>query len=299
MALKHAVNTVNIILFCGAAFCLFALCRLILVSDQYPPGGLSLWFVIAAALLLVCSLSLAMPTRIKTAVVLIGAGILVGCYLAEIVVCCELFGSRGCVEREARICRDPERGGIRKAPSGQCPSSIRIYVHPSFHPCQCLGFDGFTAQGAKLFPLAGVSRRLTVFCAMKQIITYQSDTHGFNNPDHVGSGRGGRRAGRRFIHTGFMRPEGKMCGHLQRGCGQRNKPGPEWILGPLLELAILIEYAQNLKPQNLVWLYFEGNDMFDLLQERKSTFLMRYLASDFCQDLVNRQENIDQVLISY
>jgi hypothetical protein len=301
MALKHAVNKVNIILFCGAVFCLFALYRLTLVSDQYPPGGLSLWLVIAAALFLVCSLSLAMPTRIKTAVVLIGAGTLVGCYLAEIIVFVVNYSDLGAALRERLNLQGPSTEGLGRLQAVNALQASGFDAYPSFHPCQCLDFDGFIAQGAKLFPLAGISRRLTVFCATKQIITYQSDRYGFNNPDHMWD-LGEVTAvlvGDSFTQGSCVPREKNVAGHLQeQGCGGAINLGQSGS-GPLLELAILIEYAQNLRPKNLVWLYFEGNDMFDLLQERKSAFLMRYLASDFSQGLVNRQEDVDQVLTSY
>ena len=288
-------------LFSGAAFSLFALYRLILVSDQYPPGGLNLWLVIAVTLLLVCSLSLALPTRAKTTVVLTGAGILAGCYLAEIMVFVVTYSDLGAALRERLHLQGPGTEGLGRLHAVNALQASGLDAYPSFHPCQCLDFDGFIVQGAKLFPLAGASRRLTVFCATKQIITYQSDRYGFNNPDHVWDlGKvDAVLVGDSFTQGSCVPREENVAGHLQEhGCGAVINLGQAGS-GPLLELAILIEYAQYLRPRNLVWLYFEGNDMFDLLQERKSTFLMRYLASDFNQGLVRRQKDIDQVLASY
>ena len=44
--------------------------------------------------------------------------------------------------------------------------------------------------------------------------------------------------------------------------------------GPLLELATLIEYI-DVKTEIVLWIYAE-NDMFDLIDEKKSEVLMNY-----------------------
>tara|TARA_B100001996_G_scaffold376476_1_gene357765 strand:+ start:68 stop:1315 length:1248 start_codon:yes stop_codon:yes gene_type:complete len=46
--------------------------------------------------------------------------------------------------------------------------------------------------------------------------------------------------------------------------------------GPLLSLAIIEEYGKIFKPKDVFYLFYEGNDMDDLLDEEK-TFLIKYL----------------------
>ena len=60
--------------------------------------------------------------------------------------------------------------------------------------------------------------------------------------------------------------------------------------GPLLELATLIEYPDKKKIKNLIWLYFEGNDLLELRDEKKIKILNNYLYIDnYSQNLKNSQ----------
>lgn len=69
--------------------------------------------------------------------------------------------------------------------------------------------------------------------------------------------------------------------------------------GPLLELAGLKEYAEPLRPTIILWLYFV-NDIHDIEKELNSTFLKNYLDnSDFTQNLIKRQYEIDSTLVNY
>ena len=45
--------------------------------------------------------------------------------------------------------------------------------------------------------------------------------------------------------------------------------------GPLVSLAITKEYASRLKPKNVFYLFYEGNDLRDMMFEEK-TFLKKY-----------------------
>jgi hypothetical protein len=66
--------------------------------------------------------------------------------------------------------------------------------------------------------------------------------------------------------------------------------------GPLLELAILKEYAVHLRPRIVLWFYFEGNDLENLRDERRSSVLSSYLVEGFSQTLIDRQSEITPVL---
>jgi hypothetical protein len=65
--------------------------------------------------------------------------------------------------------------------------------------------------------------------------------------------------------------------------------------GPLTELAILREYAAPLKPQSVLWFFYEGNDIEDLIKERDSP-LKQYLDSGYSQGLTEHQPAIDSML---
>ena len=67
--------------------------------------------------------------------------------------------------------------------------------------------------------------------------------------------------------------------------------------GPLIEPAILKEYVAELKPQVVLWFYYEGNDLSELTQEYDmAPTLRRYLESDFRQGLDSKQESVDRGL---
>mgnify|MGYP002039542651 CR=1 FL=1 len=69
--------------------------------------------------------------------------------------------------------------------------------------------------------------------------------------------------------------------------------------GPMLELAALKEYAEFLKPKIVLWLYYV-NDLNELSGEMESSLLRKYLdENDYSQNLIYRQEEIDDVLKNY
>ena len=67
--------------------------------------------------------------------------------------------------------------------------------------------------------------------------------------------------------------------------------------GPLQELAALKEYGPSLHPKKVLWLYTENNELFDLAEEKTIPKLMQYLQDDFSQNLINRQKEIDHILL--
>ena len=60
--------------------------------------------------------------------------------------------------------------------------------------------------------------------------------------------------------------------------------------GPLTSLATIKEYGSYFKPTYVVYFYFEGNDMQDLSDEKK-TFLIKYL-SNFKQNLYIKNDEV-------
>jgi hypothetical protein len=69
--------------------------------------------------------------------------------------------------------------------------------------------------------------------------------------------------------------------------------------GPLFMLAALTEYLPAVKPNVVLWFYFEGNDFAELSKEGKSPLLRRYVGDNFNQGLFDRQAEIDQALMQY
>jgi hypothetical protein len=179
---------------------------------------------------------------------------------------------------------------------------------PSVHP---LAFvveqpDGrFVSEimvgGAEFVPLTGISGRPTVLCnETGSYVVYESDEHGFHNPGALWNSGAVDVAA---IGDSFA--EG-MCVRSDRNFVARIRDRYPGTLnlgvsgsGPLVQLAVLKEYVEPLRPPTLLWFHFEENDLHDLSRERKSGLLMRYLEDGFGQDLLGRQTEIDRVIESY
>jgi hypothetical protein len=69
--------------------------------------------------------------------------------------------------------------------------------------------------------------------------------------------------------------------------------------GPLLMLAVVREYLPALRPREVLWCHFAGNDLLDLRREEGHPLLRRYLEDGFGQRLLGRQEAIDHALDDY
>src|SRR5262249_55402503 len=128
-------------------------------------------------------------------------------------------------------------------------------------------------------------------------VSYESDEHGFNNPRGLWT-QGSVKIvalGDSFTH-GYCVADDKNFIALVR----RVHPGTVNLGmagdGPLLMLATFREYVRVVKPRVVLWFYFEGNDLADLVHERTSTILTRYLEDGFSQNLIDRQIEIDKAL---
>ena len=68
--------------------------------------------------------------------------------------------------------------------------------------------------------------------------------------------------------------------------------------GPFISLAITKEYASRLKPKNVFYLFYEGNDLRDMMFEEK-TFLKKYLNDNYSQNLFDSNESVSNFLKEY
>jgi hypothetical protein len=63
--------------------------------------------------------------------------------------------------------------------------------------------------------------------------------------------------------------------------------------GPLQELALLREYVAPLAPRTVLWVYYEGNDLWDLGREAERDWLLAYLDPAHSQRLVEHRDALD------
>jgi len=153
-------------------------------------------------------------------------------------------------------------------------------------------------QGSEVIPFGAISNKVTVLCNENgPWINYTSDEHGFNNPNEIWQfGQIDVAALGDSFAQGYCVPSDKnfvaLIRHRYPAILNLGMAGN----GPLLMLATLKEFLPLYRPKVVLWFYFEGNDLTDLQSEKKSSLLMRYLKDDFKQDLLARQNDIDQAL---
>jgi hypothetical protein len=160
-----------------------------------------------------------------------------------------------------------------------------------------------SAGGAPLLPLTATPRTTVVACnETGQWLVYETDRHGFNNPDAIWDGPAPEIAmiGDSFTHGSCVPREQNMASILQRRFGPTLNLGVGGD-GPLLELAALTEYAEPMRPKIVLWVFCEGNDLNeDLPFELKAPILHSYLDDPhFRQDLIHKDSIISTLLRSY
>ncbi|MGB0383272.1 MAG: hypothetical protein ACPGWR_00485 [Ardenticatenaceae bacterium] len=101
-----------------------------------------------------------------------------------------------------------------------------------------------------------------------------------------------------FTHGECVTPGEEIAGLLREGGREVLNLGIQGH-GPLQELATLKEYGEPFKPKQVLWVYYEGNDLLDLLRELESELLLDYLEPEFSQALLEKQATIDQLLMDY
>jgi len=164
------------------------------------------------------------------------------------------------------------------------------------------GISFMTIHGKTIYPLSGISNVTTVLSKEQgEWLIYESDEHGFHNPKglyHPGN------IDIAVIGDSFTQgagvPSQKNAVALIRDLYNNTLNFGLSGNGPLIELAILREYVESLKPRIVLWMYFSGNDLNkDIEKERTNAILLRYLDKNYRQNLLSLQTVIDQYLINY
>lgn len=160
-----------------------------------------------------------------------------------------------------------------------------------------------SAEGGGLLPLAGLAGKTVVVCnETGQWLIYRADTHGFHNPP--GSWTGEKvdivLVGDSFVQGNCVGAEENIAARLRHGGATVLNLGVDGS-GPLVELAVFREYVEAIRPDTVVWFYYEGNDLTkDLSLEMRSAMLRAYAAnSDFRQELARRKDEVAARLQAY
>ena len=147
--------------------------------------------------------------------------------------------------------------------------------------------------------LSGVSNRKTIVCnETGEYLIYLSDRYGFNNPDNLWESSSDAIVLSDSNTLGECVPYGNDISSILRN---KNKKS---IInlgmggnGPLLQLATLKEYQPLTNSNKIIWVYYEGNDLLDLYNEKKNKILLNYFDRNFKQDLYKNQNLIDKEIL--
>ena len=161
-------------------------------------------------------------------------------------------------------------------------------------------------EGDALFPLGGISKKYTVLCNdTGKYSAYLSDRFGFNNPDSEWDSPktdwaiiGDSIAAGACVDSGEA-----ISGKIRSITGSSVLNLASGGNDPLHELATLKEYLEFKKPKNVLWIYSEATDLFELARNSSinnpSSILMKYLTPGFSQNLINKQPIIDDRIKKY
>ena len=169
-------------------------------------------------------------------------------------------------------------------------------AYPSFQPWYWI--DNLWPHDLK--PFGSVSRSTTVLCNETGAFSiYLSDRYGFNNDDRIyDKPVNVALIGDSFVHGACVPPGRDIAGQL-RGLGLAAAGLGVHGTSTLSQLAVLREHARPLRPDWVVLVYFEGNDLADLHREAASPLLQSYLDPAFSQHLIDRQANVDALLARF
>ena len=150
-----------------------------------------------------------------------------------------------------------------------------------------------------IFPLSGLSNKKSIHCNENGYYSiYSSDRYGFNNPDEEWDKKNLDYlvVGDSFVHGACVNRPNDISSVLRSLSGNSALNLGISGNGPLTEYATLREYIKpNIK--KIIWIYYEGYDLQDLIFERNNFILKKYLKDKkFSQDLKKNNKKKDEVV---
>ena len=148
-----------------------------------------------------------------------------------------------------------------------------------------------------LHPLSGISDTKTIYCNENGYYSiYKSDKYGFNNPNSEYDNKKKIKyllVGDSFTHGACVNRNDDISSVLRTLSKEKVLNLGYGGNGPLSQYATLREYATP-NVQNILWMYFEGNDLNDLREELDIPLLKKYLNDlNFTQNLKGKQSEIN------
>ena len=180
-------------------------------------------------------------------------------------------------------------------------TKMQFYEHSKINDKNStVTIEPYFLSSENFFYLAGVSKSNTIACNENgYFYKHLSDRYGFNNIDEEWDQNEIKYllTGDSFIHGSCVERPNDISSVLRKisnssvlNLGYRGN-------GPLTQYASLREYLpKNVK--NILWFYFEENDISDIKSEMKKPNLIKYLDDkNFNNNLKSKQKKIDSLHI--
>lgn len=157
-------------------------------------------------------------------------------------------------------------------------------------------------QEKKILPLSGFSNmKIIGHNESGNYPILYNDRYGFNNPDYVWDFEVTDIAliGDSFAYASSVNSGQDIASIIRKNYSKSIINLGTSGSGPLSELAIITEYAKHKEPKIVLWLFYEGNDLGNLIRNEKNVILKKYLVNEYTQELIDSQEYIQIILESY
>ncbi len=147
-----------------------------------------------------------------------------------------------------------------------------------------------STEGGGIHPLAPApgNSQAALCDELDEPLVYQSDRYGFNNHDEAWSDVEVVLVGDSYTHGVCVPPAEQLARVIGRSRRVLNLGARG--AGPLQELGIVREFASPLEPEHVVWIYYEGNDRYDLAREQERQWLTDYLDRAHFQHLMEEPD---------
>ena len=162
-----------------------------------------------------------------------------------------------------------------------------------------VGPSNYVLKNYTFTPLSGVSNSETIHCNENGYYSiYKSDRYGFNNPNSEWD-----KEEIEYLLVGDSYTYGDCVNRPDDISSVLRNLTNKSVLnlaqdgnGPLIEYATLREYLdKNVK--KVLWIYYEGNDLKNLIFEKNNITLMNYLNDlRFNQNLKFKQDKVDDLV---
>ena len=161
-------------------------------------------------------------------------------------------------------------------------------------------------ENLSILPLAGFPNKKTINCnELGYWSKFNSDQYGFNNPKEEWSKSEYEYVliGDSFLLGDCVNYPDDITNQIRAKLNSNNNKSGVLNLGyggngPLIEYASLKEYFPNKKVNKILIFYSEANDFNDFNLEIENPILRKYFDNEnFSQDLKNKQNEIDQILL--